>query len=178
LGGKRLGLLVEVIPQLSRRGILAAKTDPFTSAYLQDLQTSATRLGLQLQPMVVEGPAAFENAFASMGAARAQAAIIAPTFLPHTATIVALAARNRLPILSSYRDTTRAGGLLSYSADHAAYFRRAAIFVDKILKGAKPEDLPVEQPTKFELVVNLQTAKALGLTIPGPFLLQADEVIE
>ena len=113
-----------------------------------------------------------------MNAAGDQAVIIQPNFLPQTAAIVALAAKHLLPILSSYRDTTRAGGLLSYSADHAAHFRRTAIFVDRILKGARPNELPVEQPTKFELVINLKVAKALGLTIPDKLLAIADEMIE
>jgi putative ABC transport system substrate-binding protein len=91
---------------------------------------------------------------------------------------VSLAAKHRLPILSSYRATTLAGGLISYSADHAAYFQRAAIFADKILKGAKPSDLPVEQPTKFELVINKKASKALGLTFPSGLIAIADEVIE
>ena len=178
LGGKRLELLREVIPGLARVAVLAAKTDPFTPPYLHDLQTGATRLGLHLRPVVVDGPRGFEDAFATTSAAGDQAVIIQPTFLPHTAVIVALAARYRLPMLSSYRDTTRAGGLISYSADHAAHFKRAAVFVDKILKGAKPAELPVEQPTSFELVVNLKTAQALGITVPPTLLARADEVIE
>jgi putative ABC transport system substrate-binding protein len=127
---------------------------------------------------MVSGPGDFEDAFAAMSAAGDQAVIIQPNFLPQTAAIVALAAKHRLPILSSYRDTTRAGGLISYSADHVAHFRRAATFVDKILKGAKPAELPVEQPTKFELVVNLKTAKGLGLEVSASLLARADEVIE
>jgi putative ABC transport system substrate-binding protein len=136
------------------------------------------RAGLQLLPILVDAPSEFDGAFAAVGAARAQAVIIQPLFSPQTGMIVELAAKHHLAIMSSYRDTTRAGGLISYSADHAAYFKRAAAFVDKILKGAKPADLPVEQPTKFELVVNLKTAKSLGLTIAESFLLDADEVIE
>ena len=93
-------------------------------------------------------------------------------FLPHNARVVELAAKHRLAVMSSYAETTRAGGLLSYSADHAEYFQRAATFVDKILKGANPADLPVEQPTKFELVINVKTAKALGLSIPESLLLK------
>lgn len=178
LGGKRLDLLREVIPGLARVAVLAAKTDPFTRPFVQDLQTGAARMGLQLHPVMVDGPSGFEDAFSAISAAGDQAVIIQPTFLPHTAAILLLATKHRLATLSSYRDTTRAGGLISYSADHAAYFKRAAIFVDKILKGAKPAELPVEQPTKFELVVNLKTAKALGLIIPEPFLFRADEVIE
>jgi putative ABC transport system substrate-binding protein len=178
LGGKRLDLLREVIPRLARVAVLAAKTDPFTPPFLQDLRTGAARLGLQLNPVMIDGPGEFESAFAAIRAAGDQAVIIQPNFLPQTAAIVALAAKHRFPILSSYRDTTRAGGLISYSADHAAYFRRAATFVDKILKGVKPSDLPVEQPTKFELVINLKTAKALGLTLPPTLLARADEVFE
>jgi putative tryptophan/tyrosine transport system substrate-binding protein len=178
LGGKRLDLLREVVPGLARVAVLAAKTDPFTGPFVQDLQTGAARLGLQLHPVIVDGPGGFEDAFTAISAAGDQAVIIQPNFLPQTPTIVALAAKHRLATLSSYRDTTRAGGLVSYSADHAAHFKRAAIFIDKILKGAKPADLPVEQPTKFELVINLKTAKALGLTVPPMLLGRADEVIE
>jgi putative ABC transport system substrate-binding protein len=178
LGGKRLELLREMIPGLARVGLLGAKTDPFTAHYVQDFQVGAVRLGLTLDPVMVSGPSEFDETFASMRAAGDQAVIIQPNFLPHTALVVALTSKHRLPTLSSYRLTTEAGGLISYSADHVAYFRRAAIFVDKILKGAKPADLPVEQPTKFELVINLRAAKALHLDIPPTLLARADEVIE
>jgi putative tryptophan/tyrosine transport system substrate-binding protein len=178
LGGKRLDLLREAFPRLARVAVLAAKTDPFTTPFMQDLQSVVGRVGLQLHPVMVTGPSEFEDAFAAMSAAGDQAVIIQPNFLPQTAAIVALAAKHRLAIMSSYRATTQAGGLLSYSADHAAHFRRAATFVDKILKGAKPKELPVEQPTKFELVLNLKTARALGLEVPPTLLARADEVIE
>jgi putative ABC transport system substrate-binding protein len=178
LGGKRLDLLREVISRLARVAVLAAKTDPFTASFVQDLQTGAERLGLLLNPVLVNSPGEFEGAFAGMSGAGDQAVVVQPNFLPQTAAIVALAAKHRLPILSSYRDTTQAGGLLSYSADHAAHFRRAATFVDKILRGAKPATIPVEQPTKFELVLNLKIAKALGLDVPPTLLARADEVIE
>ena len=178
LGGKRLGLLREAIPGLARVAVLAAKTDPFTAPFVKDLHSGAAGVGLHLHPVMVSGPGEFEDAFAAMSAAGDQAVIIQPNFLPQTAPIVALAAKHRLAILSSYRDTTRAGGLISYSADHAAHFQRAAIFVDKILKGARPADLPVEQPTKFELVINLRTAQALRLEISPTLLARADEVIE
>jgi putative ABC transport system substrate-binding protein len=178
LGGKRLDLLREAFPRLARVAVLAAKTDPFTTPFMQDLQSVVGRVGLQLHPVMVTGPSEFEDAFAAMSAAGDQAVIIQPNFLPQTAAIVALAAKHRLAIMSSYRATTQAGGLLSYSADHAAHFRRAATFVDKILKGAKPKELPVEQPTKFELVLNLKTARALGLDVPPTLVARADEVIE
>jgi putative tryptophan/tyrosine transport system substrate-binding protein len=178
LGGKRLGLLREAIPGLARVAVLAAKTDPFTAPFLKDLQSGAVGVGLHLHPVMVGGPDEFEDAFAAMSAAGDEAVIIQPNFLPQTAAIVAFAAKHRLAVLSSYRDTTRAGGLISYSADHAAHFQRAATFVDKILKGARPGDLPVEQPTKFELVINLKAARALNLKVSPQLLARADEVIE
>jgi putative ABC transport system substrate-binding protein len=178
LGSKRLDLLRELLPGLQRVGVLAAKADPFTPAYVADFEAGATRLGLRLDKLLVDGPAEFKNAFAAMRSAGDQAVIVAPTFLPHTASVVALAVEHRLPLLSSYRQTTQAGGLISYSADHAAYFRRAAVFVDKILKGARPAELPVEQPTRFELVINLRAARVLGIAVPATLLARADEVIE
>jgi putative ABC transport system substrate-binding protein len=178
LGSKRIALLREVIPGLAHVAVLGSRSDPFTRPFVQDIQNAAKRAGLQLQPILVDAPSEFDGAFAAMVAAGAQVVMIQPLFSSQTSTIVELAAKYHLAIMSSYRDTTQAGGLISYSADHAAYFKRAAVFVDKILKGAKPADLPVEQPTKFELVVNLKTAKSLGLTIAESFLLDADEVIE
>jgi putative ABC transport system substrate-binding protein len=178
LGSKRLELLVDIIPGLRRVAVLGAKTDPFTKPYVQDFQNAAGRIGLQLQPVLVDGPREFDDAFAEISRASAQAVVIQPLFQPHTRKVVELAAKHHLALMSSYADTTQAGGLISYSADHAAYFQRAASFVDKILKGAKPGDLPIEQPNKFELVINLKTAKALGLTIPPSLLLRADQVID
>ena len=178
LGSKRLEALRAVMPRLTRVAVLGAKSDPFTRPYVADFQNAAAGVGLQLQPVLVDGPRDFADAFAEISAAGAQAVVIQPLFQPHSGKIVELAAHHRLAVMSSYRDTTEAGGLISYSADHAAYFRRAAIFVDKILKGAKPGALPVEQPSKFELVINLKTAKALGLTIPPSVLVQADYIVE
>ena len=177
LGTKRLQLLVDMMPGLKRVAVLGARTDPFTRPYVQDFQDAAARLGLQLHPVLVDGPREFEGAFAEVSKIAARAVVIQPLFQPHTSKIVELTDKHRLAVMSSYRDTTQAGGLISYSADHAAYFQRAAIFVDKILKGAKPSSLPVEQPAKFELVVNLKTAKTLGLTIPQSILVGADEII-
>jgi len=158
--------------------LFGAKSDPFTRPYVEDFQSAAARMGLQLQPVLVDDPHEVDGAFAEMSASGAQAVVIQPLFQPQTRKIVELGAKHRLAIMSSYRDTTQADGLISYSADHAAYFQRAAFFVDKILKGAKPADLPVEQPTKFELIINLKTAKALSLTIPQSLLQRADQVIE
>jgi putative tryptophan/tyrosine transport system substrate-binding protein len=178
LGGKRLEVLREAIPGLARVAVLAVKTDPFTPPFMQDLERGAARVGLRLHPLMVDGPGEFEDAFAAMRAGGDQAVIVQPNFLPQTPAIVALAAKYRVAILSSYSSTTRAGGLISYSADHVGHFQRAATFVDKILKGANPAELPVEQPTKFELVINLKTAKALDLEVPPTLLARADEVIE
>jgi putative ABC transport system substrate-binding protein len=178
LGGKRLEVLREAIPGLTRVAVLTVKTDPFTPPFMQDLERGASRVGLRLHPLMVDGPGEFEDAFAAMHAGSDQAVIVQPNFLPQTPAIVALAAKYRVPVLSSYSSTTRAGGLISYSADHVGHFQRAATFVDKILKGANPAELPVEQPTKFELVINLQTATALGLNVPATLLVRADEVIE
>jgi putative ABC transport system substrate-binding protein len=178
LGSKRIDLLREVISGLARVAVLGSKSDPFTRPFVQDIQSAALRAGLQLQPVLVDGPSEFAGAFAAMSTAGAQAVMVQPLFSPQTSMIVKLAAEHHLAIMSSYRDTTQAGGLISYSADHAAYFKRAATFVDEILKGTKPADLPVQQPTKFELVINMKTAKALGLEVPAKLLFTADEVIE
>jgi ABC-type uncharacterized transport system substrate-binding protein len=177
LGTKRLQLLVEMIPSLRRVAVLGARTDPFTAPYVQDFKDAAVRLGLQLQPVLIDGPRDFEGAFAEMSKMSSQAVVIQPLFQPHTSRVLELAGKHHLAVMSSYRDTTEAGGLISYSADHAAYFQRAAVFVDKILKGAKPANLPVEQPAKFELVVNSKTARVLGLNIPQAILVGADEII-
>jgi len=180
LGGKRLQLLREVIPNLARVAVLASSvsTDPFSRPFVDDLQAAVTRAGLRLVPVLVNGPNDFENAFAAMTKAEAQAVIIQGLFDPHRAIILELAAKHRVPVMSGNRETAAAGGLISYSAKFAALYERAAIYVGKILKGSKAADLPVEQPTAFELVVNLKTAEARGLTVPPSLLAEADEVIE
>ena len=180
LGGKRLQLLREVIPNLGRVAVLASSvsTDPFSRPFVDDLQAAVTRAGLRLVPVLVNGPNDFENAFAAMTKAEAQAVIIQGLFDPHRAIILELAAKHRVPVMSGNRETAAAGGLISYSAKFAALYERSAIYVGKILKGAKAADLPVQQPTAFELVVNLKTAEARGLTVPPSLLAEADEVIE
>jgi putative ABC transport system substrate-binding protein len=180
LGGKRLQLLREVIPNLARVAVLASSvsTDPFSRPFVDDMQAAATIAGIRLVPVLVNGPNDFENAFAAMSKAEAQAVIVQGLFDPHRAIILELAAKHRLPIMGPSRETAAAGGLISYVAKYSAIYERAAVYVGKILKGAKAADLPVEQPTTFELVVNMKTANMLGLT-PSPSLLaQADEVIE
>jgi len=144
------------------------------------LEESARTLKVQLQPVVARNKADFESAFSTMTRARAQALLVFAfgPYIVERQRIAELALRFRLPTMFSLRDHAEAGGLMSYGTDFNELARRGAVYVDKILKGAKPADLPVEQPTKFELVINLKTAKALGLTIPQSLLLRADQVIQ
>ena len=181
LGGKRLQLLRDVIPNLARVVVLASTepfSRPFVDAFVDDMQAAATIAGIRLVPVLVNGPNDFENAFTAMSKAEAQAVIVQGLFDPHRAIILDLAAKHRLPVMSGDRETTATGGLISYRAKYLVLYERAALYVAKIIKGAKPADLPVEQPTTFELVVNLKTAEALGLTASRSLLGQADEVIE
>ena len=177
-GGKRLELLRQVVPNLSRVGVLALSANPFTQPFLSDMRTAAASAGVRLDPVLVASATEFENAFAVMARAHTQAVIVQPFFDAQRVSIVELAAKHRLPTMFSDREAVVSGGLMSFWADQSEFFRRAAVFVDKILKGAKPQDLPVEQPAKFELVVNVKTATDLGLTIPPSILARADELIE
>jgi putative tryptophan/tyrosine transport system substrate-binding protein len=177
-GGKRLELLRQMVPNLSRVGVLALSTNPFTRPFLRDMDTAAASAGVRLDPVLVASATDFENAFAAMARTHTQAVIVQPFFDAQRVSIVELAAKHRLPTMFSDREAVVSGGLMSFWADQSEFFRRAAIFVDKILKGAKPEDLPIEQPAKFELVVNVKTAQELGLTVPPSILALADEVIE
>jgi len=177
-GGKRLELLRQVVPNLSRVGVLALSANPFTQPFLSDMNTAAASAGVRLDPVLVASATEFENAFAVMARAHTQAVIVQPFFDAQRVSIVELAAKHRLPTMFSDREAVVSGGLMSFWADQSEFFRRAAVFVDKILKGAKPQDLPVEQPAKFELVVNVKTATDLGLTIPPSILARADELIE
>ncbi len=181
LEGKRLELIREVSPKSSRVAILANTRNPYTAIVFKQTQVAAAALRLTLQPVVEVGaPRDFEAAFATIRNARPDAlAVLADRFLLAERTrIVDFAARNRLLTVYPYREFAESGGLISYAPSYAALFRRAAHFVDRILKGAKPADTPIEQPTKFELVINMRTAKTLGLTIPPSLLLRADQVIE
>ena len=177
-GGKRLELLRQVVPNLSRVGVLALSTNPFTRPFLRDMDMAAASAGVRLDPVLVASATEFENAFAAMARTHTQAVIVQPFFDAQRVSIVELAAKYRLPTMFSDREAVVSGGLMSFWADQSEFFKRAAIFVDKILKGAKPEDLPIEQPAKFELVVNVKTAKDLGLMVPPSILARADEVIE
>jgi ABC-type uncharacterized transport system substrate-binding protein len=180
LGGKRLELLKQMVPKASRVAVLYNPTDRSNVLILKQLQESAPTLGLILQPLEVHKPREFEGAFVAMTRERAHAVFVpagALTF-EHRKVLVDLAAKHRIPAMWGHRSFVDAGGLMSYAVNLYDQNRQAAVFVDKILKGAKPGDLPVEQPTKLELVINLRPAKALGLTIPPSLLVRADQVIE
>ena len=180
LGGKRLELLKEVAPKASRVAVLYNPADRANVLVLKELQESAPALGLTLQPLEVRGPGDFEGAFAAMTRERAHALFGAAGILTfeHRKAVVDLAAKSRIPAMWGHRQFVEAGGLISYAVNFYDQIRGTATYVDKILKGAKPGDLPVQQPTRFELVINLKTAKALGLTIPQSLLFRADEVIQ
>jgi putative ABC transport system substrate-binding protein len=178
LAGKRLELLRELRPGLTRVAFLGAANDPNTRTFLRETQAAADSIRVRLQPLLITGPDEFESAFAAMSAERAEGLIVQPLFVGHRSKLVELAARHRLPMLADQRVFAEAGAIVTYGVDRKAFYRHPALYVDKILKGTKPSDLPVEQPTKFELTINLKTAKALGLTIPATVLARADEVIE
>ena len=180
---KSLELLKQSLPGVSRVGLLFkpdAVPDRVAKDRLKAAHVTARTLGVRLQVVEARGPEDFDRAFSEMTRARAGAVTVqaTPVFDSARQRLVDLAAKKRLPAVYSYRPYVDAGGLMSYGPDLVDLFRRAATYVDKILKGAKPADLPVEQPTKFELVINLKTAKALGLTIPPSLLARANQVIE
>jgi putative ABC transport system substrate-binding protein len=180
LAGKRLELLREILPKLSRVAFLAHGGDPSHPQFIKQLQDAAQNVGLQVLPVVVKGPEEFESAFSVMARERAGAVIVQPLFagvLGVAGPIAELAVKNRLPTISDGLRFADAGGLIYYGPDQLALWRRIPDYVDRILKGVKPADLPVEQPSKFELVLNLRTAKQIGLTIPPNVLARADRVI-
>jgi putative ABC transport system substrate-binding protein len=178
--GKRLQLLKEAVPKLSRAAVLWNSSNPSVPPLLRETEAAARALGVQLQRLEVRAASEFDGAFSAMSRDRAGALMVLPDalFSNQRKRVVDLAAKNRLPAMYWTRDFVDAGGLMTYGPNLADLFRRAATYVDKILKGAKPADLPVEQPTRFELIVNMKTAKALGLTIPQSILVRADQVIQ
>jgi putative ABC transport system substrate-binding protein len=183
LVGKCLELLKQAVPGVSRVAVLwqpGAVDEHTEKDRLKRAEVAARALGMRLQFVQARGPADFDRVFSEMTRARAGALTVlgSTLFIIERRRLADLAAKNRLPAVYPWREFVDAGGLTSYGPDRADVFRRAATYVDKILKGAKPRDLPVEQPTKFELVINLKTVKALGLTIPPSLLLRADQVIE
>src|SRR5262245_43134085 len=180
LGGKRLELLHQLIPRASRVGIVRDLDNRETRRFAGDAEQAAKSMGIVLQTVGVHGDKDLDGAFLAMKRARADAVLFLENtaFLGHLRHVADLAITHRLPMMAPAKEYALAGVLVSYGTDYADLFRRAAAYVDRILKGAKPADLPVEQPTKFELVINLKTAKALGLTIPPSVLGRADQVIE
>jgi len=180
LAGKRLELLTEIVPKLSRVAVLWNPQGAVAKQSWKEVQLPARQLGIQLHSLEVRSPDDFDKAFEDATRLRAGALFIVahPMILTNRKRIVDFAAKNRLPSISQFSEFADAGVLVTYGVDRADLHRRAAIFVDKIFKGAKPADLPVEEPTKFELVINMKTAKALGITIPQSVLFRADRVIE
>ena len=176
LSGKRLELLRELVPALRRVAMLSDLATG--SLQVKQAEVAARTLGMQLQSVLVRSPNEFESAFKAMRGADGLLPLDSPLFTMHRARLIELAATTRLPTIYGYRDMVEVGGLMSYGAQLSDLYTRAATYVDKILKGAKPANLPIEQPTKFELVINLKAAKALGLTIPPSLLARADQVIE
>jgi putative tryptophan/tyrosine transport system substrate-binding protein len=179
LSAKRLELLKEAVPTVTRMAVLVHPLGPATGQILEDLKIAARTLGVQLQVFAVYHPREFEGAFDAATREGAGALLVQPSvlFALHQSQLVLLAAKHRLPAIYWARSLVTAGGLLAYGPEASYEWRRAAYYVDRILKGAKPADLPVKRPTTFELVTNLKTAQALGLTIPPTLLFQADEVI-
>jgi ABC-type uncharacterized transport system substrate-binding protein len=180
LAGKRLELLKQLVPRAARIAVLNDPENRSSEFILKGAESVAKSLGVVVQTVDVRGQKEFEAAFSAMKRGHADAVILGVNtpFLVHRRRIAELAVAHRFPMMAPTKEYAEAGALVSYGTDYPDQFRRVAVYVDKILKGAKPGDLPVEQPTKFELVINLKTAKALGLTIPPSLLQRADEVIQ
>jgi ABC-type uncharacterized transport system substrate-binding protein len=176
--GKQLELGFELVPGAKRAGMLVNVNN--VTIVRQGAETAAQAMAANLIPVEIRTPADIDSAFQTLARERVRVviALADPMFLYERRRMAELAIAAQLPVAYAFREHVEAGGLMSYGVDLRANYRRAAAYVDKILKGAKPADLPFEQPTKFELVINLKTAKAIGLTIPESFLLRADEVIE
>jgi putative ABC transport system substrate-binding protein len=180
LAGKRLQLLKEAVPEARRVAILVNTANPGARSTLQQLESAARPLGLNLQILEARSVKEMEDAFTAIINAGANSLYVSldPLFYGQRSRLLDLAADRRLPAMYDLKAFVDAGGLISYGPDFASLFARVAYLIDKVLKGVRPADLPVEQPTKFELVINLKTAQALGLTVPQSLLAQADEVIE
>src|SRR5439155_19239290 len=180
LAGKRLELLREVLPKLSRVAFLAYSADPATNLFVKEAQDVAQKMKLELQPFVIKNFGEMGDTFSKMKSQRMGALVVTPILVAiadQNRRIVVLALRDRLPAIADLRDFTEAGGLMSYGPKIEALYYRAGYFVDKILKGAKPAELPVEQPRIFETAINLKTAKQIGVTISPEILSRADKVI-
>jgi ABC-type uncharacterized transport system substrate-binding protein len=180
LSGKQVDLLKEIVPRLSRLAVFGSASSPANAESLKEIELATRVLGLKLQHLDVQGPKDFEAAFREASQRHADAVLMlvsGPVFNPHRTQVVDLAVKNRLPVIYRNRVDVEAGGLVSYGVHLPDLDRRAATYVDKILKGTKPADLPIEQPIKFEFVININAAKQIGLTIPPNVLARADKVI-
>jgi putative ABC transport system substrate-binding protein len=180
LAGKQLEMLKAIVPKLTRVAILQNPTQPSHARTIREAESAARRLGVQIHVFDARTSLEIDAAFAAMVSQRAGGVLVLrdAEFRVHRAWVAALAAEHRLPAIYGLREEAEAGGLIAYGASVPQLFRRAATYVDKILRGAKPADLPVEQPTKLELVINAKTAKSLGITIPPILLAQADQIID
>ena len=183
LMAKRLGLLKELLPKLSRVAVLARPTSPATRQYVKEAELAAQALGLQLRVLSARDAGDLEGAFSALPFSVPQGAsavlvVDDAVFTSQRARIAELALKHRLPTSFGFSDMVEAGGLMAYGPHYGDMYRRAAVQVHKLLKGAQPAELPVEQPVRFELVINVKTAKALGLTIPPSLLQRADQIIE
>ena len=179
ISGKRLELLKEVVPKLSRVAVLGTSTQPGQAQSLREMELAAGAFGVKLQYLEVRDPKDIETAFQAARKGRADAVLVlsSPVIFSQRTQIADLAVKNRLRVIFPQSEYVEDGGLMSYAPNYTDLFRRAATYVDKILKGAKPADLPVEQPTKFDFIINLKAAKQIGLTIPPTVLYRADKVI-
>jgi len=180
LSGKQLELLREAMPRLSRVSVLWNSANPANTPVMRETVIVSTRLGMKLDLVDLRAPDQIEDALATVVRHRADALLVMPesAFFAHVARINEVAIKHRFPTIALIREFTQRGSLMSYGPSIPDLVKRSAAFIDKILKGANPADLPIEQPTKFELVINMKTAKALGLTIPEPLLVRADELIQ
>ena len=180
LFAKQLQILKEAVPRVSRVAFLLNPADTSFAPQIKEVEVAARSLGIRLQRLETRGLEELDSAFAAMARERADALLVlaGSTFLAYRTRLAELAIKGRLPMMCSFREMVEAGGLMSYAVNMVDFIGRAAVYIDKILKGAKPADLAMEQPSNFELVINLKTAKALGLTIPQSLLLRADEVIQ
>jgi putative ABC transport system substrate-binding protein len=178
LGGKRLELLREVVPKLRRVAVLYRPDNRGAQVQLKEAEAVARTMGIQLRSLPISGPDDFEPAFKASRGVDGLLQVDDPLFVAHRTRVAELAVKNRLPAIFGFKEFAESGGLMSYGTDLPDLYRRAATYVDKLFKGTKPADLPVEQPTKFELVINLKAAKQIGLTIPPNVLARADKVIK
>jgi putative tryptophan/tyrosine transport system substrate-binding protein len=181
LAGKTIGLLREALPRARRFACVVHSEDPLHREFLGEAASAATQLGVHFRPAILKSVAELDAAMGAIARDRVEGVVVQPIFSVDPkvrTTLVELALKHRLPTVSGLRRFAEAGGLIAYASEFSDLPKRAAAYVDKILKGAAPADLPIEQPTKFELVINLKTAKALDLTIPPSLLLRADQIIE